>query len=143
MRSLLGRPVSLSVGTWILLVVAFSTSLVGGFVLIATALGFGHADVRGVPLEGGFNLLFLGGLAVAVAGAAAAAVGLVRRSDWAVGLLAAVWPSFALVCLLLDRIAPAPGPGRPLAFYLLGIGLVPAVLTLLLGCFSARFNTRR
>jgi hypothetical protein len=129
----LDQPAARSVGTWFLLLVAITASLLGGFILLATALGFGHADVRGVPLEGGFELLFLAGLGVAVALAGAAAVGFVRRRRWAVGLLAAAWPSFALVCLVLDRIAPAPGPGRPLAFYILGIGLLPAAITLLLG----------
>jgi hypothetical protein len=37
------------------------------------------------------------------------------------------------VCLALDRTVPAPGPGRPLAFYLVAIGLLPAALTVLLG----------
>jgi peptidoglycan/LPS O-acetylase OafA/YrhL len=117
----------------VLLIIAVLVSLIGGAVLVLTALGYGHADVRGLRLTGGLRLGFLAGLGVAVAGTGAAALGLFQRRRWAVPLLAAVWPAFALVCLALDRLTPAPGPGRPLAFYLIGVGLVPAVLTLLLG----------
>jgi hypothetical protein len=118
---------------WVLLLAAALVSLLGGAVLVLTALGVGHADVRGLRLTGGLRLGFLGGLGVAVAGTGAAAVALYRRRFWGVLLLAAVWPAFALVCLALDRITPAPGPGRPLTFYLVTIGLAPALLTLLLG----------
>jgi hypothetical protein len=97
--------------------------------LVLTAVGLGHADVRGVRLTGALRLGFLGGLALAVAGAAAAAAGLARGRRWGAGLLAAVWPSFALVCLALDRVTPAAGAGRPLAFYVV-LGLLPAAVTL-------------
>ncbi|HZF68723.1 MAG TPA: hypothetical protein VEZ47_11840 [Gemmatirosa sp.] len=117
----------------ILLVVAVLVSVLGGAVFVLTALGLGHADVRGLRLTGGLRLGFLAGLGVAVASTATASVGLHRSRAWAVPLLAAVWPAFALVCLGLDRITPAPGPGRPLAFYLVTIGLAPALVTLLLG----------
>jgi peptidoglycan/LPS O-acetylase OafA/YrhL len=130
------------IGTQILLLVAGTAAFVGGTILVATALGFGQADVRGMRLEGGLERLFLGGLAVAVAGALAAALGLARRRRWAAGLLAAVWPAFALVCLALDRMAPAPGEGRSLLFYLVGIGLIPAVLTLMIGRIGGRRQAR-
>ncbi len=39
----------------------------------------------------------------------------------------------ALVCLALDRLTPAPGAGRPLAFYLVGVGLAPALAIVALG----------
>lgn len=117
----------------ILLYIAVIVSLLAGSVLVLTALGFGHADVRGLRLTGGLRFGFLAGLGVAVAGTMTAAVGLYRDRPWAVPLLASVWPVFALVCLALDRLTPAPGPGRPLAFYLVMIGLAPALVTLLLG----------
>jgi hypothetical protein len=117
----------------VLLLAAALVALLGGAVLVLTAVGVGHADVRGLRLTGGLRLGFLAGLGVAVAGTATATVGLYRRRFWGVLVLAAVWPAFALVCLALDRITPAPGPGRPLAFYLVTIGLAPALLTLLLG----------
>ena len=120
-------------GLRVLLAVAALVSLLGGAVLVLTALGFGHADVRGLRLTGGLRLGFLAGLGAAVAGTSAATAGLRRRRPWAVPLLAAVWPAFALVCLALDRLAPAPGPGRPLSFYVVTIGLGPALVTLLLG----------
>jgi hypothetical protein len=123
------RPVRLRV----LFAAAALVFLLGGTVLLLTALGFGHADVRGLRLTGALRMTFLAGLGLAVAGTGAATVGLYRQRRWAAPLLAAVWPAFALVCLTLDRITPAPGPGRPLAFYLLGIGLAPAIITLLLG----------
>jgi hypothetical protein len=129
----LAEPARRPLGARVLLVVAAATTVLGALVLVLTAVGVGHADVRGQRLEGALRAAFLVGLAVAVAGAGAAAVGLYRRRGWAVGLLAAVWPTFALVCLALDRAAPAPGPGRPLAFYLVAIGLLPAALTVLLG----------
>ena len=121
-----------------LLGVAALVSLLGGAVLVLTALGFGHADVRGLRLTGSLRLGFLAGLGLATAGTITASVGLYRRRSWAVPLLAAVWPAFALVCLALDRTAPAPGPGRPLTFYLVVIGLAPAAVTLLLGRHGAR-----
>jgi hypothetical protein len=124
-----GRPVRLRV----LIAVTALVSLLGGAVFVLTALGYGHADVRGVRLTGGLRLGFLAGLGVTVAGTTAAAIGLYRERGWAIPLLVAVWPTFALVCLALDRITPAPGPGRPLAFYLVAVGLVPALLTMLLG----------
>lgn len=123
------RPLRLRV----LIAAAAIITLLGGAVFLLTALGYGHADVRGVRLTGGFRLTFLAGLGMAVCGTCAGAVGLYRQRRWAVPLLAAVWPAFALVCLALDRMTPAPGPGRPLAFYLLGVGLAPAIVTLLLG----------
>jgi hypothetical protein len=124
---------SLPLGRRVLLGVALATVILGGAVLVLTAAGLGHADVRGMRLTGGLRLGFLGGLAVAVLGAATAGMGLVRRRRWAVGLLAAVWPTFALVCLALDRVTPAPGPGRPLTFYLGALGVLPAAATVLLG----------
>jgi hypothetical protein len=117
----------------VLITAAVLVSLLGGAVFVLTALGYGHADVRGLRLTGGLRMTFLAGLGLAVAGTCVATVGLYRQRSWAAPLLAAVWPAFALVCLALDRLTPAPGPGRPLAFYLIGVGLVPAVLILLLG----------
>jgi hypothetical protein len=111
----------------VLLGVAALVSLLGGAVLVLTALGFGS-----------LRLGFLAGLGLATAGTITASVGLYRRRSWAVPLLAAVWPAFALVCLALDRTAPAPGPGRPLTFYLVVIGLAPAAVTLLLGRHGTR-----
>jgi hypothetical protein len=124
-----GRPLRVR----LLFAAAALVSLLGGTVFLLTALGFGHADVRGLRLTGALRMMFLVGLGLAVAGTCAATVGLYRQRRWAAPLLAAVWPAFALVCLTLDRITPAPGPGRPLAFYLLGIGLAPAIVTLLFG----------
>lgn len=123
---------------WLLLGIAVLASLLGGLVFLLTALGIGHADVRGLRLTGGLRLGFLVGLGAAVAGASIASVGLYRRRRWAVPLLAGMWPAFALVCLTLDRVTPAPGPGRPLTFYGVTIGLAPALLTLLLGRRSTR-----
>jgi hypothetical protein len=117
----------------ILLAVVACATLLGGAVVVLTALGLGHADVRGVRLTGALRLGFLGGLGLAVVGAAAGTVGLYRRRRWAVALLTAVWPTLALVCLTLDRLAPAPGAGRPLVFYLVGVGLAPALATWALG----------
>lgn len=117
----------------LLLAASAAVALLGTLVLLLTALGLGHADVRGVVLRGPLRLLFLAGLLVAVLGAATAHVGLRRRRPWAVIVLAAVGPAFALTCLALDRLSPAPGAGRPLAFYLLGVGLLPAAMVLLLG----------
>lgn len=127
------RPLRLSA----LLLGAALVALLGSAVLVLTALGYGHVDVRGVRLTGQLRLGFLGGLGLAVAGAGTAAVGLYRQRAWAVPLLAGTWPTFALVCLALDRLAPAPGAGRPIAFYLL-VGLAPALVTLLLGRRSTR-----
>lgn len=107
-----GRPLRLRA----LLAAAAVLALLGGVVLVLTALGYGHADVRGLRLTDGLRLAFLAGLGAAVAGAGAAAVGLYRERRWAVPLFAAVWPAVALGSLALDRVAPAPGPGRPLAF---------------------------
>ena len=126
-------PARRPLGARVLLAVAVAATVLGALVLVLTAIGVGHADVRGLRLQGALRTAFLLGLGVAVAGTGAAAVGLHRRRAWAVGLLAAVWPTFALVCLALDRTAPAPGPGRPLAYYLVAIGLLPAALTVLLG----------
>jgi hypothetical protein len=122
-----------SPGIRILLVAAVAASVIGGFVFVTTAMGLGHADVRGLRLQGTLEALFLAGVGISAAGAAAAAAGLRRGRRWAVVLFAAVWPFFAIVCLALDRMAPVAGPGRPLAFYLLWIGLLPAGLVLLLG----------
>ena len=119
-------------GARLLFVLALLAAALGGFVLLLTALGLGHADVRGVRLTGPWRWAFLAGLAAAVAGAAAGALGLRRGRPWAVGVLAATGPVFGLVCLALDRLVPAPGAGRPLAFYLLGVGLLPALATLLM-----------
>jgi hypothetical protein len=123
-------PAARPLGARILHVVALATVVLGGAVLVLTAVGVGHADVRGLRLTGALRLGFLGGLALAVAGAAVAAAGLARGRRGGAGLLAVVWPSFALVCLALDRATPAPGPGRPLAFYVVAIGLLPAAVTL-------------
>jgi hypothetical protein len=130
MRPSLRPPAARPLGARILHVVALATVVLGGAVLVLTAVGLGHADVRGLRLTGALRLGFLGGLALAVAGAAVAAAGLARGRRWGAGLLAVVWPSFALVCLALDRLTPAPGPGRALAFYVVAIGLLPAAVTL-------------
>ena len=123
----------LPAGQRVLLAVAVVVTLLGGAVLVLTALGLGHADVRGVRLTGALRLAFLAGLGMAVVGTGLGALGIVRRRSWAVALLAAVGPAFALVCLALDRLTPAPGAGRPLAFYVLGVGLAPALATWALG----------
>jgi hypothetical protein len=125
MHSTVHSPAPHPLGTRVLHAVALATVVLGGAVLVLTAVGVGHADVRGLRLTGALRLGFLGGLALAVAGAAVAAAGLARGRRWGAGLLAVVWPSFALVCLALDRATPAPGPGRPLAFYVVAIGLLP------------------
>lgn len=135
-------PLPRPLGLRILLGVAVATVVLGGAVLVLTAVGLGHADVRGMRLTGALRLGFLGGLAAAVAGAAAAAVGLARGRRGGAALLAAVWPVFALVCLTLDRLTPAPGPGRPLAFYVLALGLVPAAVTLWLARVGHGLPTR-
>src|SRR5688572_17737002 len=127
----LGR--SRSPATIVLLLLAVLVSAIGAFVGITTALGLAHADVRGHRLTGAPEGLFLAGLAAAVLGASAAAIGVWRRRAWGVPALAAIWPAFAIVCLVLDRITPAPGPGRPLWFYLIAVGLIPAAATVLLG----------
>jgi len=116
-----------------MLFLAVFLAAIAAFIGITTALGFAHADVRGYRLTGALEGLFLAGLAAAVLGACVAAVGLSRRRRWAVPVLAAIWPVFALVCLALDRITPAPGTGRPLWFYLIAVGLLPVAATLLLG----------
>lgn len=100
----------------------------GGIIVGLTAVGIGQADVRGLPLRGALRLAFLtaGGLpvvATAVAGAA-----LRPGRVWGVRVLTAVPPFLALVCLGLDGASPAPGAGRPLAFYVLGVGLLPTAL---------------
>jgi hypothetical protein len=130
MHSTLRSPAPRPLGARVLHAVALATVVLGGAVLVLTAVGLGQADVRGLRLTGALRLGFLGGLALAVAGAAVAAAGLARGRWWGAGLLAGVWPSFALVCLALDRATPAPGPGRPLAFYLVALGLLPAAVTL-------------
>jgi hypothetical protein len=119
--------------TVILLLLAVVVTSCAAFVGITTALGFAHADVRGHRLTGPLEGLFLAGLAVVGLGAGAAAMGLWHRRVWAVPALAAIWPAFGLICLALDRIAAAPGPGRPLWFYLIVVGLLPAAVTVLLG----------
>ena len=124
---------SRSASTWVLLLVAALIVAIATFVVITTALGFAHADVRGHRLTGALEALFLTGLAIAVLTASAAAFGLWHRRAWSVYALAATWPAFALICLVLDRITPAPGPGRPWWFYL-AVGLLPAVVTVLLAC---------
>jgi hypothetical protein len=129
----LDRRPPLTVGTRVLVGVAAAAAVLGGVMLVLTLVGMGQFDVRGLPLRGSLLATLLGGLALAVVGAAVAAAGLCRRARWAVALLAAVWPGFALLCLTIDRMSPAPGPGRSLAFYLVGIGLLPAAATLLLG----------
>jgi hypothetical protein len=130
-------------GVRVLLGVALATAVLGGAVLVLTGLGLGYADVRGLRLTGALRLGFLGGLAVAVGGAAVAAAGLARGRQWGAGLLAAVWPSFALVCLALDRVTPAPGAGRPLAFYVVGLGLLPSAVTLGLARLGRPSDERR
>jgi hypothetical protein len=130
MHAALRSPSPRPLGARVLLAVALAAVLLGGAVLVLTAAGLGHADVRGLRLTGALRLGFLGGLALAVGGAAAAAAGLARGRPWGAGLLAAVWPGFALVCLALDRATPAPGAGRPLAFYVGALGLLPAAVTL-------------
>ncbi len=129
-------------GARLLVALALLAAIFGGLVLALTALGFGHADVRGLRLTGGWRLAFLAGLGLAVAGCVAGAVGLRRARPWGVGVLAAVGPVVGLVCLALDRLVPAPGVGRPLGFYLLGVGLLPATLTLLLARVGRRTNAR-
>lgn len=125
-------------GARLLVGLALLAALLGGLVLVLTALGLGHADVRGLRLTGPWRSAFLTGLGLAVAGCVAGALGLRRARPWGVGVLAAVGPGFGLVCLALDRLVPAPGPGRPLAFYLLGVGLVPAALILLVARLGRR-----
>lgn len=119
--------------TLILLSIAILLAAIAAFVGITTGLGFAHADVRGHRLTGGLEGLFLAALAVAVVGSSAATIGLWRRRAWAVPALAAIWPVFAGVCLVLDRVTPVPGPGRPLWFYLIAVGLLPAAATILIG----------
>jgi hypothetical protein len=118
---------------------ALVAATLGGIVVGLTAVRIGQADVRGLPLRGALRLVFLtaGGLAVVAVAVAAAA--LRRRRVWGVRVLAAVPPFLALVCLGLDRASPAPGARRPLAFYVLGVGLLPAVLVRVL----ARTGRRR
>jgi hypothetical protein len=124
---------SRSLYTLVLLFIAILLTVIAAFVGITTALGFAHADVRGHRLTGALEGLFLAALAVAALGGGAATIGLWRRRAWAVPALAAIWPGFAIVCLVLDRVTPVPGPGRPLWFYLVAIGLLPAAATVLLG----------
>lgn len=119
--------------TLVLLFLAVLLAVIAAFVAFTTALGFAHADVRGHRLTGALEILFLAGLSGAALGAGAAAIGLWRRRAWAVPALAAIWPAFALVCLVLDRITPASGAGRPLWFYLIIVALVPAAATVLIG----------
>jgi hypothetical protein len=119
--------------TYVLLFLAVLLAVIAAFVAFTTALGFAHADVRGHRLTGALEILFLAGLSGAALGAGAAAIGLWRRRAWAVPALAAIWPAFALVCLVLDRITPASGTGRPLWFYLIIVALVPAAATVLIG----------
>lgn len=133
---------SRSLATLVLLFIAATISALAAFVGITTALGFAHADVRGHRLTGDLEGLFLAGLSVVVLGSGAAAVGLWRQRGWAVPAFAAVWPAFAVVSLALDRITPVPGPGRPLWFYLIVVGLLPATAVALLGRYGARMNAR-
>jgi hypothetical protein len=119
--------------------VALLAATLGGIVVGLTAVGIGQADVRGLPLRGALRLAFLTGGGLAVVAAAVAGAALRRGRVWGVRVLAAVPPFLALVCLGLDRASPAPGAGRPLAFYVLGVGLLPAVLILV----SARTGGRR
>ncbi len=136
------HPTPRPLGARLLVALAFLAATLGGLVLVLTALGFGHADVRGLRLTGGWRLAFLAGLGVAVAGCVAGAVGVRRARPWGVGVLAAVGPLVGLGGLALDRLVPAPGAGRPLAFYLLGVGLLPAALTLLLARAGRRAGAR-
>lgn len=122
-----------SATTYVLLFLAVLVAAIAAFVGISTALGIAHADVRGHRLTGVLEGLFIAGLAIVLLGAIAAVIGLWRRRAWAIPSLAAIWPAFALICLALDRITPASGPGRPLWFYLIAVGLLPAAATVLLG----------
>ena len=124
---------SRSVTTYVLLFLAVLVAAIAAFVGISTALGIAHADVRGHRLTGALEGLFIAGLAIVLLGAIAAIIGFWRRRAWAISSLAAIWPAFAVICLALDRIAPASGPGRPLWFYLIAVGLLPAAATILLG----------
>ncbi len=126
-----GRP--RSTATLVLIFLATIVAALAAFVGITTALGFAHADVRGQRLTGGLEGLFLAGIFVVVLGSGAAAIGFWPQRVWSVPALAAVWPVFALVSLVLDRIAPASGPGRPLWFYLIVVGVLPATAVVLIG----------
>ena len=124
---------SRSPATLVLLSLAVIVAALAAFVGITTALGFAHADVRGHRLTGSLEGLLLAGLSVVVLGSGAAAIGFWRQLVWSVPAFAAVWPAFALVSLVLDRITPVSGPGRPLWFYLIVVGTLPATAVVLLG----------
>lgn len=100
----------------------------GALLLLAALVGGGSVtwDVKGFLLTGWRLAVFTAALAGLGAMALLAACGLWFRRRWSRPLALAFWVASGLLGLVTDR--SVAGPGEPLAVYLVGMMLAPAVV---------------
>jgi hypothetical protein len=128
-----------------LLCAAGAFGLIGVLVTLlglAVLTGLLPWDVKGRLLTGNALALFSGAVLVVGVVGLLAAWGLYRGAAWSGFLSIAFWILVGGVALVADRAVP--GPGEPLALYLIELMLIPGVVTALVlyGIPSVRAHWR-